>query len=174
MKKIFVLLSLLFLLNGCVESLALISSGIGGASSGRAVQSTLNSAVSYGIKKQTGKTPLGHALAYAEEKNPQKKKEPCISFVEKTKSEFCTVIKEQITSTNIAIKEKVSLLIAKTPKIKNKAVVEKFSQPKTILAVEDKNLVHSKKSSVTIAMKFQAEIKKIKDSKFLNQHLLRR
>ncbi|MDC1095878.1 hypothetical protein OAS47_01005 [Pelagibacteraceae bacterium] len=174
MKKIFVLLSLLFLLNGCVESLAIISSSVGGAASGRTVQSTLNSAVSYGIKKQTGKTPLGHALAYAEEKNPQKKKEPCISFVEKTKSEFCTVIKKQITSTNIAIKEKVSLLVAKTPKIKNKAVVEKFSQPKPILVVEDKNLVHSKKSSVTIAMKLQAEIKKIKDNKFLNQHLLRR
>jgi len=85
MKKILVLLSTIFLLNGCAESLALLGTS---TSNGKILQSSLNSAISYGIKKQTGKTPLEHALAYAEEKNPEKKKEPCLSFLEKTNSGF--------------------------------------------------------------------------------------
>ena len=95
MKKTFYLFSLLFLLNGCVESIALLGSSVGGASSGKIVQSSLQSTISYGIKKQTGKTPLGHALAYAEKNNPEKKKETCISFIEKTRSEFCTIAKKK-------------------------------------------------------------------------------
>ena len=70
MKKILLLLSMIFLLNGCAESLALLGTS---ASNGRIVQSSLNSAISYGVKKQTGKTPLEHAIAYAEKKNPEKK-----------------------------------------------------------------------------------------------------
>ena len=70
MKKILILLSTIFLLNGCAESLALLGTG---ASNGKIVQSSLNSALSYGVKKQTGKTPLEHAIAYADQKNPQKK-----------------------------------------------------------------------------------------------------
>ena len=88
MKKVFFLLSTVLLLNGCAESVALLGGSIGGASNGKMLQSSLNSAISYGVKKQTGKTPLEHALAYAEEKNPEKKKETCISFVERTRSEF--------------------------------------------------------------------------------------
>ena len=75
MKKVFTFLTILFLLNGCAESVALLGSSVGGASSGRVLQSSLNSAISYGVKHKTGKTPLGHMLEYAEEKNPEKKKE---------------------------------------------------------------------------------------------------
>ena len=57
MKKIFYLFSVMFLLNGCVESVALLGSTVGGASSGKIVQSSINSVTSYGIKKRTGKTP---------------------------------------------------------------------------------------------------------------------
>ena len=92
MKKIFLLLTI-FLLNGCAESLALLSPG---ATNGRFVQSSLNSAISYEVKKQTGKTPLEHAVAYAVEKNPDRKKETCISSFEITRSEFCTIVKKQI------------------------------------------------------------------------------
>ena len=81
MKKTLGLLVVLILLNGCAESVALLGTS---ASNGRIVQSSFNSVVSYGVKKQTGKTPLEHAIAYAEEKNPEKKKEPCLSFIEKT------------------------------------------------------------------------------------------
>ena len=93
MKKILLIFSAIFLLSGCAESLALLGPG---ASNGRIVQSSLNSAISYGVKKQTGKTPLEHAIAFAEEKNPDRKKEACISSFEITKSEFCTIVKKQI------------------------------------------------------------------------------
>ena len=72
MYKILLLLSLTFLFNGCVESIALLGSSVGGASSGKILQSSINSTISYGVKKQTGKSPLGHALSYAEEKNHTK------------------------------------------------------------------------------------------------------
>ena len=105
MGKIIGLLVGLILLNGCAESVALLSTG---ASNGRIVQSSLNSALSYSVKKQTGKTPLEHAIAYAEEKNPEKKKEPCLSFVEKTNSEICALLKKQLklTKSKIFMKSK--------------------------------------------------------------------
>ena len=103
MKKVFFLLSTVLLLNGCAESVALLGGSIGGASNGKIVQSSLNSAISYGVKKQTGKTPLEHALAYAEEKNPEKKKEPCLSFIKKTNSEICLIVKKQLNLTKSKI-----------------------------------------------------------------------
>ena len=102
MKKLYFLLSLIFLLNGCAESIALLGTS---ASNGRIVQSSLNSAISYGVKKQTGKTPIEHAIAYAEEKNPKKKMEPCLSFVEKTNSEICAMVKRQLIITKSKILE---------------------------------------------------------------------
>ena len=116
MKKGFFLIIFLFLLNGCAESVALLGSSVGGASSGKMLQSSLNSAISYGIKQQTGKTPLGHVLAYADEKNPEKKQETCISFIERTRSEFCTILNKQISLTNIAVKEKTLAIVKKYPK----------------------------------------------------------
>ena len=106
MKKAFFLLSIVFLLYGCAESVALLGSSVGGASSGKMIQSSLNSAISYGVKQQTGKTPLGHVLAYAEEKNPEKRKEPCLSFVKKTNSEICTIVKKQLKITKSKILKK--------------------------------------------------------------------
>ena len=73
MNKIFGLLTLLLLLNGCAESVALLGTAGGSASKGKMLQSSLNTAISYGVKKQTGKSPLEHAVAYAEEKNSNKK-----------------------------------------------------------------------------------------------------
>ena len=51
MKKIFGLLTTLLLLNGCAESVALLGTSVGGASNGKMLQSSLNSAISYGVKK---------------------------------------------------------------------------------------------------------------------------
>ena len=70
------------------------------------IQSSLNSAISYGVKQQTGKSPLEHAIAYAEEKNPEKKKEPCLSFLEKTNSEICAIVKKQLDLTKSKILNK--------------------------------------------------------------------
>ena len=100
MGKILGILITLFLLNGCAESVALLGTG---ASNGRIVQSSLNSAISFGVKKETGKTPLEHAIAYAEEKNPEKKKEPCLSFIIKTNSEICAIVKKQLDITKSKI-----------------------------------------------------------------------
>ena len=100
MKKILGLFVALLLLSGCAQSVALLGTS---ASNGRIVQSSLNSAISYGVKKETGKTPLEHAIAYAEEKNPEKKKEPCLSFVEKTNSEICALLKKQLKLTKSKI-----------------------------------------------------------------------
>ena len=103
MKKIFGLLTTLLLLNGCAESVALLGTSAGSASNGKILQSSFNSAISYGVKKQTGKGPLQHALAYAEKVNPEKKKEPCFSFVKKTNSEICAIVKKQLGLTKSKI-----------------------------------------------------------------------
>ena len=116
MKNISFIISLLFLLNGCAESIALLGTS---ASNGRIVQSSLNSAISYSVKKQTGKTPLEHAIAYAEEKNPERKKETCISSFEITRSEFCTVVKKQIKFKSTAVMEKTVNIVKDYPKKKN-------------------------------------------------------
>ena len=132
MKKILLLLSTIFLLNGCAESLALLGPS---ASNGRFVQSSLNSAISYGIKKQTGKTPLEHAIAYAETKNPERKKETCISSFEITRSEFCTIAKKQISLTNTEIAEKMIEIAQKFPKITKKkeiSLIEKIAKKSVI------------------------------------------
>jgi hypothetical protein len=104
MKKIFSLLFITFLLNGCAESIALLGTTAGGASSGKMLQSSIHSVASFGIKKQTGKTPLGHAMTYAEKKNlEKKKKEPCLSFVKKTNSDVCVIVKKQLSLTKAKI-----------------------------------------------------------------------
>ena len=131
MKKILLLLSTIFLLNGCAESLALLGPG---ASNGRFVQSSLNSAISYGVKKQTGKTPLEHAIAYAEEKNPERKKETCISSFEITRSEFCTIAKKQIKLKSTAIVKKTTDFVKEFPKNKIKEIskIEKIAKKSII------------------------------------------
>ena len=131
MKKILLLLSTIFLLNGCAESLALLGPG---ASNGRFVQSSLNSAISYGVKQQTGKTPLEHAIAYAEENNPERKKETCISSFEITRSEFCTIVKKQIKSQSTAMVEKTKDFVKEFPKNKIKEIskIEKIAKKSII------------------------------------------
>ena len=131
MKKIFLLLPTILLLNGCAESLALLGSG---ASNGRIVQSSLNSAISYGIKKQTGKTPLEHAIAYAEEINPERKKETCISHLEITRSEICTIVKKQIKLKSTEIIEKTAEIVKEYPKNKIKKIskIEKIAKKSII------------------------------------------
>ena len=131
MKKILILLSTVFLLNGCAESLALLGTG---TSNGKILQSSLNSAVSYGVKKQTGKTPLEHVIAYAEEKNPEKKKETCISSFEITRSEFCTIVKKQIKSKSSEMMEKTTEIAKEYPKkiIKEISKIEKIAKKSII------------------------------------------
>jgi len=106
MKKILSLLAMTVLLSGCVESMALIGPATTSTGSGKITQSAMSSVLSYGVKKQTGKSPMEHAMTYADEMNPQKKKEPCLSFAEKTNSEICAIVKKQLKITKSKILNK--------------------------------------------------------------------
>ena len=106
MKKILGFLLGLTLLTGCAESLALLGPTSTAVTGGNIAQSALSSAINYGVKKQTGKSPMEHAIIYAEEMNPQKNKEPCLSFAEKTNSEICAIVKKQLKITKSKILNK--------------------------------------------------------------------
>ena len=45
-------------------------------------------------------------MAYAEEKNPEKTKQPCLLFVEKTNSEICAIVKKQLKLTKSKLLQK--------------------------------------------------------------------
>ncbi len=99
MKKILSLLATLFLLNGCAETLALLGPATSGTGSGKVAQSAFSSALSYRVKQQTGKSPSQHALIYVKKNNPERKKDTCISFNEKTNSKICEMVKKKISLT---------------------------------------------------------------------------
>ena len=109
MKKNFCLLLILTLLSGCFGSVAFLgpaSTTAASGASGNIARGAFTSTVSYGVKKTTGKLPIEHAVAYAEEKNVKKKKEPCLSFVEKTNLEICAIVKKQLKITKSKITQK--------------------------------------------------------------------
>tara|TARA_B100000963_G_scaffold281946_1_gene250511 strand:- start:1306 stop:1677 length:372 start_codon:yes stop_codon:yes gene_type:complete len=106
MKKILSLLSLLFILNSCAESIALLGPVSSGASGGKLAQSAVSSAISLGVKKQTGLSPTEHALLYVNQNNPNNQKEKCVAFLESTNSEICAAIKKDILETKKMIVEK--------------------------------------------------------------------
>ena len=99
MKKIFSLIAMSVLLSGCVESMALIGPATTGAGSGKIAQSAVSSALSLGVKQQTGKSPSEHALAYVKKHNPENKSEKCVKFLEKTNSKTCAALNKNIDKT---------------------------------------------------------------------------
>ena len=99
MKKTFSVLAMAFLLSGCVESMALLGPASSVVGSGNVAQSAFSSTVSYGIKKQTGKSPSEHALAYVKKHNPENKSEKCVKFLEKTNSKTCAALNKNIDKT---------------------------------------------------------------------------
>ncbi len=105
MKRIFILLTSMFLLVGCIESLVTIG---GGATSGKMVQSSLHSAASYGIKKVTGKTPIGHAVSYVKKDKTLEKNNSCSSFINKKELEICLMVEKRIISKQDKAKSKIS------------------------------------------------------------------
>ena len=99
MKKILIVVSLTIILNGCANSLAFFGPASSVAGGGNIAQSAVSSAISYGVKKQTGMTPSEHAIAYVQKHNPENKKEKCIELIDLTNSEACAAIKENISKT---------------------------------------------------------------------------
>ena len=142
MKKILFLLSTIFLLNGCAESLALLGPG---ASNGRFVQSSLNSAISYGVKKQTGKSPLEHAITFAEKQNPERKKETCISSFEISRSEVCTIVKKQIKIKSSAMIDKSTAMIEKTAEIVKEYPKNKVKELSKIEKIAKNSIIYNRR-----------------------------
>ncbi len=130
MKKILGFLVGLTLLTGCAETLALLGPTSSAVTGGNVAQSVFSSAVNYGVKKQTGKSPMEHAMTYAEEIKSNKKKEPCLSFTEKTNSEICAIIKKQlkITKSKISNKSKEQSIKDLTSSLQNN--INKYSKIK--------------------------------------------
>ena len=103
---------LIVFLTGCAETIALLgpaSTSIGG---GNVAQSAFSSAVNYGVKKQTGKSAMEHAIAYAEKHNPDRKKVKCVNFLEITETEVCSLLKKRVSELRrkIDINSKIKIL----------------------------------------------------------------
>ena len=101
MKKFFYTMSLIFLLNGCADTVALLGPSLSGAAGGNITHSSLSTAFTYGVKKQTGKTPAEHALKLAQDYKKIKQTalnqiQPCLEFLEPTDKDSCTSIKKSI------------------------------------------------------------------------------
>ena len=111
MNKILIIISLALTLNGCANSLAFLGPASSLAGSGNVAQSALSSAVSYGVKKQTGLSPSEHAVAYIKKHNPENKKEKCLEFIDLSNTEACAAVKSNISKTKKKIaKVKNSIL----------------------------------------------------------------
>ena len=105
MKKILILVLLTLILNVCANTLAFLGPASSVAGGGNIAQSAVSSAVSYGVKKQTGMSPSQHAIAYVQKHNPQNKKEKCLEFIDITNTEVCAAFKENISKTTKKIAE---------------------------------------------------------------------
>ena len=120
MKKLIGLLITLLALNGCANTLAFLGPASTSITGGNVAQSAFSSAVSYGVKKQTGKTPSQHALAYVQKHNPDNKKEKCIEFIDATNTKTCAAVKENLSETRKKI-VKIKNSILDKSKIENLA-----------------------------------------------------
>ena len=142
MKKLFIVLLSFVFLNGCMNSMALLGPA-SGISNGKVVQSSIQSAVSYGIKRQTGKSPFEHALAYSE----QKDLENCNKQSLQTKR--CLTLREKLLSAKSLVDKK------------NEIIEDIKTNSKEIL--EDKA-----KSAKELATAVQAAIKEKSKIKYLD------
>ena len=110
MKKILNILVCFLFLSGCIETASLMAP-MSGVASGKVAQTTINSAVSFEIKKKTGKSPMEHAINLAEKNNkPTKiKKKNCISFLENTSQELCSKLEGKFVKIQNAIDKKYQI-----------------------------------------------------------------
>ena len=110
MRKFWSLILLVFVLTGCAESMVMLGP-MSGAAGGNVARSSFSSAVSYGIQKQTGKSPIEHLLNQKKEnknsanlknnkfdllKKDIKLVQNCLSFLEPMSADACADIKNRI------------------------------------------------------------------------------
>ena len=133
MRKLISLLILLFLLSGCFESSLVIGPAIGGAQ-GKLAQSSMSTALSYGIKHKTGKSPIQHIL-----KQKKEKKEKTVKTV--------SLMEERVLTTTNEIKHNfVKKPEVKLVKANYKTVKAKITELK-IRTISKKTFVHKPRFS---------------------------
>ena len=114
MKKILIIISLAITLSGCANSLAFLGPASSLAGGSNIAQSAVSSAVSYGVKKQTGMSPSEHAIAYVKKHNPENKKEKCLEFIDLSNSKACAAVKKNISETTKKIVEAKNSILDKS------------------------------------------------------------
>jgi superfamily II DNA helicase RecQ len=126
MKKLSILVFTFLFLTGCYQSMALLGPATG-AANGKVVQSSLQSAASYGIKKQTGKSPFEHVVAYSEQKdlvNCQK---------ENAQIKKCLNLNEKLLSAQSLVEQKDQII--KEIKSESKEVIQEKAKSARELAI---------------------------------------
>ena len=136
MRKLISLLILLFLLSGCFESSLVIGPAIGGAQ-GKLAQSSMSTALSYGIKHKTGKSPIQHIL-----KQKKEKKEKTVKTV--------SLMEERVLTTTNEIKHNfVKKPEVKLVKANYKTVKAKITKLK-IRTISEEIFVHEPRFSYLV------------------------
>jgi superfamily II DNA helicase RecQ len=126
MKKLSILVFTFLFLTGCYQSMALLGPATG-AANGKVVQSSLQSAASYGIKKQTGKSPFEHVVAYSE----QKDLENCQKENKQTKK--CLNLNEKLLSAQSLVEQKDQIITE--IKTESKEVIQEKAKSARELAI---------------------------------------
>ena len=141
MRKLIGLLISLFLLSGCFESTLVVGPAIGGAQ-GKLTQSSISTALSYGVKYKTGKYPYQYILKQQKEKAVkilEQKKEKAVKTV--------SLIEEKVLTTTNKIKHS----LVKEPEVKlvkanHKTIKAKITKLK-IRTISKKIFVHKPRFS---------------------------
>ena len=112
LRKIAINLTLLMFLTSCAETVAFLGPMSSAAGGGNIARSTVTSAIDYGIKKSTGKSSFEHAIGFAEKHNPEREKVKCVSFLEVTETEVCSILKKRVSDLRqkIDINSKIKIL----------------------------------------------------------------
>ena len=137
MRKLIGLLTLLFLLSGCFESSLVVGPAIIGGTQGKLAQSSMSTALSYGIKHKTGKSPIQHIL-----KQKKEKKEKTVKTV--------SLMEERVLTTTNEIKHNfVKKPEVKLVKANYKTVKAKITELK-IRTISKKTFVHKPRFSYSV------------------------
>ena len=140
MRKLIGLLMLFFLLSGCFETSLVMGPAVGGAQ-GKLAQSSISTAVSYGIKYKTGKYPIQHIL--------KQKKDKAIKTVALIKEKALKIEEKTLATTN-----KIKHNLVKKPEVKlveanNKTTKAKITKLK-IRTISKKIFVHEPRFSYLV------------------------
>ncbi len=132
MRKLVALLISFFLLSGCFETSLVMGPAIGGAQ-GKLAQSSVSTALSYGVKYKTGKYPIQHIL--------KQKKEKAVKTV--------SLMEEKVLTTTNKIKIKLNLV--KKPELRlvkaNYKIIKAKITKLKIQTVSKKIFVHEPRFS---------------------------